>query len=49
VALRQVDDRRLVEPFAGGTSVERLLDDPAEGTIAAGERPMGQPSRRRGE
>jgi hypothetical protein len=37
VALRQVDDRRLVEPFAGGTSVEQLLDDPDEGTIAVGE------------
>jgi hypothetical protein len=38
VALRQVDDRRLVEPFAGvGTSVEQLLDDPAEETIAVGE------------
>ena len=45
MALRQVDDRRLVEPFAGvGTSVEQLLDDPAEETIAVGE---PQPDTRR--
>jgi len=31
VALRQVDDRRLVEPFAGGISVEQPPEDPAEG------------------
>jgi hypothetical protein len=40
MALRQVDDRRLVEPFAGvGTSVEQLLDDPAEEIGAVGEPP----------
>jgi hypothetical protein len=39
MALRQIDDRRLVEPFAGvGTSVEQLLDDPAEEIGAVGER-----------
>jgi hypothetical protein len=38
MALRQVDDRRLVEPFAGvGTSVEQLLDDPTEEIGAVGE------------
>jgi hypothetical protein len=37
MALRQVDDRRLVDPFAGvGTSVEQLLDDPAEEIGAVG-------------
>ena len=36
--LRQIDDRRLVEPLAGvGTSVEHLLDDPAEEIGAVGE------------
>jgi hypothetical protein len=38
MALRQIDDRRLVEPLAGvGTSVEHLLDDPAEEIGAVGE------------
>jgi hypothetical protein len=40
MALRQIDDRRLVEPLAGvGTSVEHLLDDPAEEIGAVGEPP----------
>jgi hypothetical protein len=45
MALRQVDDRRLVEPFAGvGTSVEQLLDDPAEEIGAVGEPSTDIPS-----
>ncbi len=37
VALRQVGDRWLVQPFACvGTSVEQLPDDPAEEIVAGG-------------
>jgi len=37
VALRQVDDRRLVEPFAGGTSVEQRSTTPPRGLSQEGK------------